>query len=327
MLTAYMIAGAVVLDRLVGDPRTVLHPVVLIGNLIAWLERQLLRTEHSARHKKLAGALLVLCVLTIVYLVMWQIMAVLSRVSLWAAYLGGALLLSFTISTRSLAEAGREIAGFLTAGNMEQARFKVGWIVGRDTAKLNTAEVTRATVETVAENIVDGIISPLFYAVIGGMPLAFLYRAVNTMDSMVGYKNEKYRDFGMVAARVDDVFNYIPARITGLLIIVAAALLKKDAPGAFQAIKRDAAKHPSPNSGFAEAGVAGALGVRLGGLNYYGGVASLRAYMGAAKYELAPVHIEQTIQIMYTVTALFVAATIAGTWLAAVYITTGGISG
>lgn len=316
-MTEYLLVGAVFLDRLVGDPRTSLHPVVIIGNFIAWLERRLLQVEHPPVYKKLAGAVLVISVLATVYALVWLVMAALSSLPAWANYLGGALLLSFTISTRSLAEAGQEIAGFLNSGKMEQARYKVGWIVGRDTANLNTAEVARATVETVAENIVDGIISPLFYAVIGGVPLAFLYRAVNTMDSMVGYKNEKYLDFGMVAARVDDVFNYIPARITGVLIILAAALLKQDARGAFQAIKRDAAKHPSPNSGFSEAGVAGALGIRLGGLNYYGGVASLRAYMGAAKCELEPTHIEQTIQIMYTVTALFVAAVVACKWLAA----------
>lgn len=311
----YVIIGAVILDRLIGDPRTSLHPVVVIGNFIAWLERRLLRTEHSQTHKKLAGALLVAVVLTIVYILVWLIMTGLHFLHPWMAYIGGAVLLSFTISTRSLAEAGREIAGFLNCGNMEQARYKVGWIVGRDTANLDTGEVTRATVETVAENIVDGIISPLFYAAIGGVPLAFLYRAVNTMDSMVGYKNEKYRDFGMVAARVDDVFNYIPARMTGLLIILAAGLLKHDANGAFEAIRRDAVKHPSPNSGFSEAGVAGALGIRLGGLNYYGGVPSLRAYMGNEKCQLTPIHIEQTIQVMYVVTMLFVAVIAVCKWL------------
>ncbi|MBP2635116.1 MAG: cobD 1 [Firmicutes bacterium] len=311
----YVIIGAVILDRLIGDPRTSLHPVVLIGNFIAWLERRLLRTEHSQTHKNLAGTILVVVVLTVVYTLVWLIMAGLHSLHPWAAYIGGAMLLSFTISTRSLAEAGREIAGFLNCGNMEQARHKVGWIVGRDTANLDTAEVTRATVETVAENIVDGIISPLFYAAIGGVPLAFLYRAVNTMDSMVGYKNKKYQDFGMVAARVDDVFNYIPARITGLLIILAAALLKHNASGAFQAIRRDAVKHPSPNSGFSEAGVAGALGIRLGGLNYYGGVPSQRAYMGDEKCQLTPIHIDQTIQVMYVVTVLFVAAIVVCKWL------------
>ncbi|CQR71277.1 cobalamin biosynthesis protein [Sporomusa ovata DSM 2662] len=314
-MTEYVIVGAVILDRLVGDPRTALHPVVIIGNFIAWLERRLLQATHSPVYKKLTGAVLVISVLAVVYGVVWLVMLALNSLHSWAGYIGGAVLLSFTISTRSLAEAGREIAGFLNSGNMEQARYKVGWIVGRDTAELNTAEVTRATVETVAENIVDGIISPLFYAAIGGVPLAFLYRAVNTLDSMVGYKNEKYRDFGMAAARVDDGFNYIPARITGLLIILAAVLLKQDASGAFQAIKRDAVKHPSPNSGYSEAGVAGALGIRLGGLNYYGGVASLRAYMGEAKCELEPIHIENTIHIMYVVTILFVAGTLACKWL------------
>lgn len=303
-----MALGAVIIDRLIGDPRTSLHPVVMLGNFIAWLERQLLYVNHSAIYKKLAGAVLVVIVVATAYGVSWLIMAALNGIHSWAGYIGGAALLSFAITPRSLAEAGREIAGFLTTGNMEQARFKVGWIVGRDTANLDTPAVTRATVETVAENIVDGIISPLFYAIIGGVPMACLYRAVNTLDSMVGYKNEKYRDFGMVAARLDDVFNYIPARITGLLIIIAAALLRLDTKGAWKAIRRDAVKHPSPNSGFSEAGVAGALGVRLGGLNYYGGVASFRAYMGEEKHELRPVHIEQTIQIMYVVTTLFIIA-------------------
>ncbi|MDF2571411.1 MAG: cobD 1 [Sporomusa sp.] len=302
----YLILSAVILDRIIGDPRTSLHPVVIIGNFIAWLERNLLNVKHSSLCKKWAGAVLVIVVLSTVYGVSWLIITALGSIHPWGIYIGGAILLSFTISPRSLAEAGREIAGYLNTGNMEQARYKVGWIVGRDTANLDTAEITRATVETVAENIVDGIISPLFYAIIGGVPLACLYRAVNTMDSMVGYKNEKYQDFGMVAARVDDLFNYIPARITGLLIIIAAALLRHNASGAFTVIRRDAASHPSPNSGFSEAGVAGALGVRLGGLNYYGGVASHRAHMGDANNELRPVHIEQTIQIMYLVTTLFV---------------------
>lgn len=311
----YLALGAVIIDRLIGDPRTSLHPVVVIGNFIAWLERQLLNKNNSARLKKFAGTVLVVIVLITVYAAAWIILAVLANIHPWGGYIGGVVLLSFTISPRSLAEAGREIAGYLNDGNMEQARLKVGWIVGRDTAELDIPEVTRATVETVAENIVDGIISPLFYAIIGGVPLACLYRAINTMDSMVGYKNEKYRDFGMVAARVDDIFNYLPARITGLLIIIAAAILGLDAAGAWRSIKRDAAKHPSPNSGFSEAGVAGALGVRLGGLNYYGGVASQRAHMGEAKIELAPVHIEKTIQIMYIVTTLFIAAAFALKWL------------
>lgn len=299
-------AAAVIADSLIGDPRAGWHPVVLIGRLIAGLEKMLLRPQQTPAGKKSAGLLLVIITLAVSYWLAWLAMATLAAIHPLAEVAGGALLLAFTISPRSLAEAGQEIKDFLDAGELVQARGKVGWIVGRDTAALDTAEVTRATVETVAENIVDGVIAPLFYAFLGGVPLAFLYRAVNTLDSMVAYKNEKYSDFGFAAAKVDDAFNYIPARITGLLLIAAAAVLGYDAAGAVASIRRDAAKHPSPNSGISEAGVAGALGVRLGGLNYYGGVSSQRAFMGEPRRELGPEHIAQTIKLMYLVTFLFV---------------------
>lgn len=302
---AFVSALALAFDSLIGDPRSSWHPVVLIGRLISWLESSLLRTEDSPSRKKAAGVALVLVVLSLTYGIVWLVMAGLAFLHPWAPYIGGALLLSFAITPRSLAEAGRELQTYLETGDMEQARYKVGWIVGRDTASLDTAEVTRATVETVAENIVDGIISPLFFAALGGVPLAFLYRAVNTLDSMVGYKNDKYRDFGWAGARTDDLFNYLPARITGLLIILSAFLLGYDAKGAARTIWRDAAKHPSPNSGFPEAGVAGALGIRLGGLNYYGGVPSQRAFMGDPLNQLIPAHIARTTRVMYTVTILF----------------------
>lgn len=303
---AFLPALALAFDSLIGDPRSAWHPVVLIGRLISRLEGRLLRPQASPSRKKWAGAALVLAVLGLTYGSVWLIIAALTFIHPWASLAGGALLLSFAITPRSLAEAGRELQTYLEAGDLEQARAKVGWIVGRDTARLDTAEVTRATVETVAENIVDGIISPLFFAALGGVPLAFLYRAVNTLDSMVGYKNEKYRDFGWAAARTDDLFNYLPARITGGLIVLAALLLGYDARGAAAAIRRDAAKHPSPNSGLPEAGVAGALGIRLGGLNYYGGVASQRAYMGEMRTQLIPLHIARTVRLMYTVTIIFI---------------------
>lgn len=302
----YLPLLAILMDRLIGDPRSNFHPVVMIGNLISFLESWLLKPQSARFIKNLAGALLVFLVLGTTYSLVWGIMELLAKLHPWAQFIGAGLLLSFTIAPDSLAKAGHEIHHYLLTGNLAEARRKVGWIVGRDTEQLTVAEVTRGTVETIAENIVDGIISPLFYFVIGGVPLAFLYRAVNTLDSMVGYKNDKYGDFGMVAARVDDVFNYIPARLTGILLVLAATILGLNVRGTITAIWRDAAKHPSPNSGFAEAGVAGALGIRLGGLNYYGGVASKRAYMGEADIELAPIHIKQTIQIMYTATILFV---------------------
>ncbi|SFL38649.1 adenosylcobinamide-phosphate synthase CbiB [Pelosinus propionicus] len=304
----YLPLAAILIDSLLGDPRSSLHPVVMIGNCIAFGERKLLNPQYSHRLKKITGMLLVILVLGITYGVTWWILKLLSQIHPWAEFVGGALLLSLTISPNSLAKAGNEIYHYLVSGDLKQARFKVGWIVGRDTDKLTVPEITRATVETIAENIVDGVISPLFYFIVGGVPLAFLYRAVNTLDSMVGYKNDKYKDFGMCAARVDDLFNYIPARLTALFILLATIVLRFNFIGASKTIWKDAKKHPSPNSGLSEAAVAGALGIRLGGLNFYGGIASQRAYMGEAKVSLIPIHIKQTIHIMYITTAFFVAS-------------------
>jgi adenosylcobinamide-phosphate synthase len=303
----YLPLAAILIDTFLGDPRSSLHPVVLIGNCIAFFEKKLLKPQYSRTVKKINGMLLVILVIVITYTITWWILNLLSQIHPWAKFLGGALLLSLTISPNSLAKAGNEIYQYLISGNLIQARFKVGWIVGRDTDNLSIPEITRATVETIAENIVDGVISPLFYLIIGGVPLAFLYRAVNTLDSMVGYKSDKYKDFGMFAARFDDIFNYIPARLTAILILLATIVLRFNLSGAIKAIWNDAAKHPSPNSGLSEAGVAGALGIRLGGLNYYGGVASQRAYMGEAHTSLIPLHIKQTIHIMYTTTVFFIA--------------------
>ena len=223
----------------------------------------------------------------------------------WGSSLVSAFLLSFTISPKSLAKAGREIYVLLARDDLAGARKRVGWIVGRDTEELDESEVARATVETIAENTVDGVIAPLFFFVIGGVPLAFLYRAANTMDSMIGYKNEKYLYFGKAAAKLDDVLNYIPARITAVLFIVSAWLLGFDSRNAMRMMQRDAAKHPSPNGGYAEATVAGALHIRLGGINSYFGKKSFRAYMGEAIERTAPKHIMESIRMMYTATVLF----------------------
>lgn len=301
----YLLPLALLWDWIVGDPRTRLHPVVLIGNLIAFLERKLRSPLSAPNNKRMAGAVLVISVLLLTYFTARLATQMLALLPPLPELLGGALILSFVISPHSLAQAGREIKALLEAGDLDQARGKVSWIVGRDTAGLDTHEISRATVETVAENIVDGIISPLFYALIGGLPLAFVYRAVNTMDSMLGYKNEKYLDFGMAAARTDDVFNYIPARITGILLVAACFPLCLNASRAVKMIFRDASKHPSPNSGIPESAVAGGLGIQLGGLNYYGGKPSQRALMGDRLNPIEPGHIDATIRLMYVTTWLF----------------------
>ena len=302
-------------DCLIGDPRSSLHPVVLMGNLISFFEGLLYHEEDSDRKKLVSGFVLMVCVLAVSCGVAEGI--------LWLAALSGniyvsvavqAVFLSFMISPRNLAEAGREIRDYLLDGNLEMARFKVGWIVGRDTDKLTEGEATRATVETISENTVDGVISPLFYFFIGGLPLAVAYRAANTMDSMIGYKNDKYLFFGRAAARADDVWNYIPARLTGVMFVAAAFLLGLDWRGAWRMMRRDAAKHPSPNGGWTESTVAGALGIRLGGLNYYFGKPSFRTYMGDPVHELEARHISLAIRLMYTVTVMFLMLALATSW-------------
>lgn len=297
---------AFVIDTIIGDPHTKLHPVVLIGRLISFLERIYYRKEDSDQRKFFSGAILVLLVLFITYDVTAGIIQLSYFIPWeWGVEAVEALLLAFTISPKSLAKAGRGIYALLLTGEIDKARKAVGWIVGRDTEHLDEAEIARATVETIAENTVDGIIAPLFFFVLGGVPLAFLYRAANTMDSMLGYKNEKYLYFGRAAAKLDDVLNYIPARITGLLFVMAAMLLGFDAHNALQMMRRDAAKHPSPNGGYAEATMAGALHIRLGGVNSYFGKKTFRAYMGEAIEATSPKHIMESIRMMYTATVLF----------------------
>ena len=291
---------AFLLDTLIGDPRSKFHPVVLIG------EKLLLRAEDKPLKKVFKGGVLVYAVVIIVTLIGVGIELLTLEIPNHAAQIfAQAFVLSFMISPKSLAKAGYEIYFLLENDQLDYARKKVSWIVGRDTENLNEAEVTRATVETVSENTVDGIISPLFFFAIGGLPLAMFYRAVNTMDSMIAYKSEKYFFFGQIAARLDDIVNYIPARITGLLFVMSAFLLQLDYKNAFAMMKRDAKKHPSPNGGWAEATVAGALNIRLGGMNYYFGQPHFRAYMGEPNESLEAAHILGAIRLMYTATILF----------------------
>lgn len=309
MLTAIL---AFFIDTVIGDPNSRWHPVVLMGKLIGGLERLFYRAEDSDGKKYAMGAMLVLITLLVTYEAAAAIMMLSYHIPWeWGTTVVGALLLAFTISPKSLAKAGKGIYTLLLLGELEEARKKVGWIVGRDTEELTDAEIARATVETIAENTVDGIIAPLFFFVLGGVPLAVLYRAANTMDSMIGYKNDKYLYFGRAAAKLDDVLNYIPARITGVLFIFAACLLGFDYKNAYDMMLRDAAKHPSPNGGYAEATVAGALHIRLGGINSYFGKKSLRAYMGEAIELTAPKHIMECIRMMYTVTVMFIIITYA----------------
>ncbi|WP_227766487.1 adenosylcobinamide-phosphate synthase CbiB [Zhaonella formicivorans] len=295
---------AVAFDLLIGDPKWLIHPTQIMGYLIAGLEKQLRRFTSTATQELWAGGLLVGIVVLSVYLAAFLLVWFSHRLNYWLGMVVSAWLLSTTIAIKGLAQAGLDIFRVLQSGDLLTARKNLSYIVGRDTEHLSTAEVVRATVETVAENIVDGVISPLFYAILGGTPLAFVYRAINTMDSMLGYKNERYLYFGRVAARVDDAANYIPARVTAGLLLLAAKICGLNWRKGLHHLKSDANKHPSPNSGLPEAAVAGALGVALGGLNFYGGIPSPRAVMGEAIYELEPKHILEVVRLLYCTSAL-----------------------
>ncbi|KQL44647.1 cobalamin biosynthesis protein [Brevibacillus choshinensis] len=304
MNEALIVGAAYLIDRVVGDPRGLTHPVVIIGWWISRLEGVIRALVKKEEHLKIAGLLFPLLIVSGSYMVVWLIVWAAASIHPVLAWVLSAWLISTTIATKGLADAGLTIAKHLVAGDWTQARRSLSMVVGRDTEHLDESEICRGAVETVAENIVDAIVSPLIYAAIGGAPLAMAYRAANTLDSMVGYKNEKYKNLGWASARFDDVLNYIPARFTALLLVIASKLQQLDWEQCWTIIRRDAHLHPSPNSGLPEAGVAGALGVQLGGLNFYQGIPSDRARMGDSHRPLHAGDIQSTVRLMYLVSLL-----------------------
>ncbi|MCZ8516387.1 adenosylcobinamide-phosphate synthase CbiB [Paenibacillus filicis] len=305
--TVAMTLAALVLDWLIGDPawKRLPHPVVLIGRWITLLEKRLLPAPGGPRTEartKLRGVGLTAATLVVAFGAMAAVLWVAQALHPWLGYAVNIWFISSTVAVKGLKEAAMLVYRPLAEGHLEDARKYVGYIVGRDTTKLDEAEITRATVETVAENIVDAVVSPLCYALLGAAPLAMLYRAANTLDSMVGYKNDKYIDFGWASARFDDVLNWLPARLTGALLVLTAALTPgaKAVPAA-RSIRRFARLHPSPNSGIPESAVAGALGIELGGVNVYHGRISERARMGWPLREREREDIRRTIRMMYGV--------------------------
>ena len=262
---------AFVLDLILGDPEHWPHPVRWIGSLIVSTEDFLRR--YFPRRERLAGVFLTLIVCAVTYGITFAIVYFSYRIYFWAGFIVESFLIYTALSVKSLSMAALDVFQKLKLGDLESARQAVGKIVGRDTEHMSEREVTRAAVETVAENTVDGILSPLFFAMLGGAPLAMLFKAASTLDSMVGYRNERYKDFGWASARFDDMLNFIPARVCYLLIPGAAWILKLDFKNAFQIVCRDGQKHSSPNSGIAEAAFAGALNVQLGGTNFRSGKA------------------------------------------------------
>ncbi|CQD32829.1 adenosylcobinamide-phosphate synthase CbiB [Yersinia mollaretii] len=289
---------AFLLDSWLGDPPHWPHPVRWIGNLITWLQRGIRAVCHSERSLKWGGALLWLLVVGVTWLVSWGFLALMTQIHPWLGWLAQVWMIYTLLAGRCLSDAARHVFEALQTGSLAQSREKLSWIVGRDTSQLEKPQITRAVVETVAENSVDGVIAPLFFLMLGGPPLAMAYKAVNTLDSMVGYKTPKYRAIGYVSARMDDLANWLPARLSWLLLSAAAGLIRADYRQALRIGWRDRYQHASPNCAWSEATVAGALGVRLGGPNHYFGERVEKPWIGDDRREIALEDIPRSINLM-----------------------------
>jgi adenosylcobinamide-phosphate synthase len=275
---AVLLVSAFFLDLAIGDPRWFPHPVVLMGKAISWGEKIL--WSGKSRRDLFAGMALTLAIVGVSIAIAWAAVLSFSCLPSSFAFIASALFASTTIATRGLLIAVTRIEEPLRAGDIVQARTRLSHIVGRETCNLDQDKIVRAGLESLAESTCDGIVAPLFYLCLGGIPLAMAYKAVNTLDSMIGYRTERYFYFGKFAARLDDVFNFLPARMTALFMIAAAFVLKLQAPLAAKVVWRDHARHLSPNAGYPEAALAGAFGIRLGGSSTYFGKEIVKPYIG-----------------------------------------------
>jgi adenosylcobinamide-phosphate synthase len=283
---ASLLLGAFLLDLAIGDPRWFPHAVVLMGKFVSTGERFL--WSGKTLRDFVSGMVLSLTLIALVVGATWVLVYGLALLNPLIAFVLTAGLASTTLATRGLLTAVTKIETPLRSSNLVEARKNLADIVGRDTFALNQDKVLRASLESLAENTSDGVVAPLFYLFLGGIPLAMAYKAVNTLDSMIGYRTERYLYFGKFAARLDDVANFIPARLTGLFMVIATLLVRHNAGLAMRILRRDHANHLSPNAGYPEAALAGALGIRLGGPNVYFGKEVWKPTMGD---DLTPVNI------------------------------------
>ena len=284
----YKIVIAYFLDLMYGDPYNIPHPIVFIGKLIKRMENFYYKIKIN---KKTTGFLMNISVLFVVYIVSYFI----SKIQILEIYF-----LYTILASKSLVKETQKVYVALKDNDIEKARLMLSYLVSRNTEDLEEKAIIKGTVETCSENITDGIIAPLFYMFIGGLPLAMTYKAINTMDSMVGYKNEKYKDFGFFSAKLDDVANFIPARLSGLLFIpISCIFLGYDFKNSLKIFFRDRKNHSSPNSAHTESAVAGALNIQLGGPTKYFGVVEEKKYIGDKKNELTIKNIKDNHRIIY----------------------------
>lgn len=286
-----------ILDIIIGDPNNPFHPVRGIGYMAKKLEN-IFRTILK-KNLKLAGFIVWIFTVGLTFIITIGIVKVTKTFNINFGIILEGILIYFCISSKGLVVEGYKVIKFLINDDLDGARKQLSFIVGRDTGSLSKEGIVKAVVETIAENMADGVIAPLFYAGIFGAPLAFSYKAVNTLDSMFGYKNDKYIDFGYFPAKLDDVFNYIPARITGILIVLASYILGYDYKNSFKIYKRDRYNHTSPNSAHPEAAMAGALRVQLGGDNYYFGKLVKKPTIGDKIKEIEINDVNKTVKVLY----------------------------
>lgn len=303
---------AVLLDAAAGDPRWLPHPVRGIYALAKVLEGPARGALPAGpRGERLAGLATALVTYAAAGGAAWGLIAAARLAHPLAGDIAGVLVIYTTIAARDLARHASAVLRPLERGDLPAARRTVAMIVGRDTAGLDEAGVTRAAVESVAESTVDGVTAPLLFALAAGPVGAMVYRAINTLDSTFGYKDDRYRYFGWASARIDDAANWLPARLTAPLIALAAALTGQRAMASVRTLLRDGRKHESPNAGLAEAAMAGALGVQLGGVNYYGGEALAKPTIGEPAVALAPRHIRWASALMFVTAGLLLAGGLA----------------
>lgn len=297
-LTALIIAF--ILDLCFGDPDFRFHPIRIIGNYISLSEKVLRKIFPKTKYgETVAGGILVIKVLFVSFAVPFLILFFSYRLNRFFGIGVESVMCYFLLAARSLSDAALKVYKPLKIGDTETARKNVSMIVGRDTESLDDVGITKAAVETVAENTSDGIAAPIIYMAIGGGVLGFMYKAVNTMDSMVGYKNDRYINFGKIAAKLDDIVNFIPSRISAYLMILSAYILGFDGKGAFKIHKRDCRRHASPNSAQTESVTAGSLGIQLAGDAYYFGKLYKKPFIGDKKRDIEYDDIKKSIKLMY----------------------------
>ena len=308
LLSLIAVVIGFLIDLLLGDPRSIPHPVVLIGKLISVLDKGLRKIfPKSVIGENLAGLVLWIIVCAVSFGVPWGILKLAGLAGWWLRLIFESIMCWQILATKSLKTESMKVHDALKYGSLEDGRYAVSMIVGRDTERLDETGVIKAAVETIAENSSDGIVAPMLYAMIGGGPLGMLYKAVNTMDSMLGYVEEPYKNIGLVPAKMDDVFNFIPARLSAFIMLAAGWFMRLDVRNGWEIFKRDRYNHASPNSAQTESCCAGLLQVRLAGDAWYHGVLHKKKYIGD---DLRPVVLDDiplTCDLMYVMAGLSLA--------------------